>query len=194
MIQGVERGIGCSAPIVTKLRGDNLAETVIGVHKPSLFKRGLAKLGWDVTPEDICPPKKLELLYSLYPFLRGDWTAIGVGDDGNCQSWKNNPGWWKEVLQDDKNASEPFYVFVHSRVAFLAAPNSGVYQKIQEVKKRAQYVEVIFNNTREIMPGTPKGRPIIVGGALRGVCVKDQWEVLNKNGYQAEISEELSVP
>lgn len=65
------------------------------LHRPLLMWRILERLGLrDVSPEDICPLTEIERLYQTYPDLRGDTTAIGPGDDGDCQTWRNNPGWW----------------------------------------------------------------------------------------------------
>lgn len=68
------------------------------LHQPNLFLRWLEAAGlWQVTPADICPKEYLESFYNKYPPLRGDDTAIGAGDDGGCQAWRD-PGWWKEFV------------------------------------------------------------------------------------------------
>lgn len=70
------------------------------LHPPSLLKRVLEKIAIrQVSPSDICPPSYLPELYRQYPSLMGDQTAIGPGDDGSCQSWRNNPGWWKIYIE-----------------------------------------------------------------------------------------------
>jgi len=53
----------------------------------------------EVTPTDIVPPGQRDALFRQYPDLAGDWTAIGPGDDGNCQSWCGDPGWWKKFTK-----------------------------------------------------------------------------------------------
>lgn len=66
---------------------------------PSVIKKMLERAGVEITPVDICSRREeLNKLYKMYPDLAGDGTAIGPGDDGNCQSWRNNPGWWKTLL------------------------------------------------------------------------------------------------
>ncbi len=67
------------------------------LHRPSVLKQKLEKLGvvtvypWDITSD-------VDSLYRKYPDLAGDITAIGVSDfDGHCQSWCNNPGWWRRL-------------------------------------------------------------------------------------------------
>lgn len=66
---------------------------------PSIIKRALEKVGREVEPADICLTRgDLDRLYKEYPDMAGDGRAIGSGDDGNCQSWRNNPGWWKAFL------------------------------------------------------------------------------------------------
>lgn len=71
----------------------------IRLHALSWGKQWLEKVGLrEVRPEDICPPQFLEQLYQKYPDLLGDATAIGPSDDDRCQSWRDHPGWWKEVL------------------------------------------------------------------------------------------------
>lgn len=80
-------------------RQSNPRESSIRLHSPSTVRQWLEALGFrEVSPADICPPQFLEQLYQKYPDLRGDQTAIGPGDDGPCQSWRDHPGWWKEVL------------------------------------------------------------------------------------------------
>lgn len=78
---------------------ESLPEKVAGLHPPSKLKIFLEKLGFDIAPWDICPENKLHRLYDADPFLMGDWTAIGIGDIGDCQSWKRNPGWWRAILE-----------------------------------------------------------------------------------------------
>ncbi len=52
----------------------------------------------DIPPEDICrTQKQLEELYERRPDLRGDTSAIGLGDCGNCQSWRRNPRWHERI-------------------------------------------------------------------------------------------------
>lgn len=69
------------------------------VHRPNLAKLFLERIGLDITPADICcTSKDLNLLYRLYPGLAGDRTAIGPSDDGKCQDWRKNPGWWREIV------------------------------------------------------------------------------------------------
>ena len=54
----------------------------------------------DIAPGNICPDREtLDKLYEMFPSLAGDGTAIGPGDDGNCQSWRNDPGWWKSLIR-----------------------------------------------------------------------------------------------
>lgn len=73
----------------------------LNLRPPSRIKQTLEKLGLrEVNPADITSDREsLEKLYQLYPDLIGDRTAIGPGDDGHCQSWRKDPGWWKELTQ-----------------------------------------------------------------------------------------------
>jgi len=72
---------------------------ILHLKPPSVIKRILEKVGREVEPADICPTKEdLDKLYEMCPDLTGDGTAIGPGDDGNCQSWRKNPGWWEDLL------------------------------------------------------------------------------------------------
>lgn len=72
---------------------------VLHLKTPSVIKRALEKVGMEITPADICSNREqLNKLYEMCPDLAGDGTAIGPGDDGNCQSWRKNPGWWKAFL------------------------------------------------------------------------------------------------
>ena len=72
---------------------------ILHLNHPSLIKRVLEIAGREVEPADICPTKEdLDKLYEMCPDLTGDGTAIGPGDDGNCQSWRNDPGWWKALV------------------------------------------------------------------------------------------------
>ena len=65
------------------------------LHEPPLGFKVLEKIGWrDVQPRDICPPDELEKLYSLYSDLRGDRYSF----DRDSESWRNNPGWWKQII------------------------------------------------------------------------------------------------
>ncbi|MBN1168908.1 hypothetical protein JXA63_03370 [Candidatus Woesebacteria bacterium] len=57
------------------------------------------RFGLDVSPDMLCDSSEaLDRLYERYPDLRGDGTAIGYSDTvGRCQSWMDNPGWWKRL-------------------------------------------------------------------------------------------------
>jgi hypothetical protein len=74
----------------------------LDLRPPSILKQTLEKLRIrEVAPVDICPDgQTLAGLYEVYPDLAGDVTAIGVGDDGGCQSWRGCFGWWKEVVKE----------------------------------------------------------------------------------------------
>lgn len=65
------------------------------LHRPGIIARFMEQLGIrDVTPKDLCPPDELEKLYSLYPDLRGDTRSF----DKRSETWRDNPGWWKNLL------------------------------------------------------------------------------------------------
>ena len=72
-------------------------------HRPSLLKRMGEKFfpigifAGEVTPADIVPRDQLDKLFQTYPDLAGD-RNIGLGDEGNCQSYYGCPGWWKEFV------------------------------------------------------------------------------------------------
>lgn len=70
----------------------------LNLHEPSFSKKIAEKLGIrEIIPSDICPDT--DALLKKYPDLGGDKTAIGLGDDGDCPSWKNYPGWWKSLVK-----------------------------------------------------------------------------------------------
>jgi hypothetical protein len=70
------------------------------LRPPSRIKRALERAGLrEIAPDDISPNRRtLNQLYKNYPDLAGDRTAIGYGDEGRCQSWRDCPGWWKELV------------------------------------------------------------------------------------------------
>lgn len=69
-------------------------------HKPPLIKRLGEKLRVsEITPADIVSYEQLGLLLQTYRDLAGD-LDIGIGNDGNCQSWRGNRGWWKAFFDN----------------------------------------------------------------------------------------------
>lgn len=75
----------------------------LNLKPPSTVKIVLEKVGREITPADICPSRKdLDRLYQMYPDLAGDSTSIGPSDDGNCQSWRGDRGWWRAFLEQYK--------------------------------------------------------------------------------------------
>ncbi|KKQ67097.1 MAG: hypothetical protein US86_C0001G0024 [Candidatus Daviesbacteria bacterium GW2011_GWA2_38_24] len=71
----------------------------LGLHRPAMWKRVLESLSLrEVTPVDICPKYNLGRLYAYFPDLMGDNTAIGIGDDGMCQSWRGHRRWYRSLL------------------------------------------------------------------------------------------------
>ncbi len=72
----------------------------LSLHLPSKPKIWLERLMLrEINPADICAD--LDSLFKIYPELAGDKSAIGESDFyGDCQSWKNNPGWWKDLLHN----------------------------------------------------------------------------------------------
>lgn len=70
----------------------------IHLSKPNPFIIALELLGLrPINPADICKIRKdYYLLVATFPELLGDQTSIGPGDDGHCQLWQDNPGWWKK--------------------------------------------------------------------------------------------------
>ena len=73
----------------------------LGLVSPHWLKIVLDKAGLrEITPEDICTSDTQRAkLFEKYPMIAGDSTAIGPGDDGNCQDWRGDPGWWKGLLK-----------------------------------------------------------------------------------------------
>jgi hypothetical protein len=71
------------------------------LRRPSIIKQVLAGTGLrEITPGDISPNREtLDRLYENHPDLTGGRTAIGYGDEGKCQSWRGNPGWWKDFIK-----------------------------------------------------------------------------------------------
>lgn len=72
----------------------------LDLKPPSKIKRALEKAGLrEITPSDICSNRRtLNELYETYSDLAGD-KAIGYGDEGRCQSWRDCPGWWKDLVR-----------------------------------------------------------------------------------------------
>ena len=72
------------------------------LQRPGWIRRLGERIGIEITPADLCggDREKLEVLYREYPSLAGDVTAIGESDFcGRCQSWCDNPGWWKDLVE-----------------------------------------------------------------------------------------------
>lgn len=71
------------------------------LKSPPFWKRVLEDhFGIEIAPEDITPTgEAYRKLVKKYPDLLGDTTAIGPGDDGNCQSWRGHKGWWREFVK-----------------------------------------------------------------------------------------------
>lgn len=69
-------------------------------HPPNKLKRlGEAMRVYEVSPYDIVPHDEVGPLLKKYPDLAGD-PSIGRSDfEGNCQSWKGCPGWWKSFVK-----------------------------------------------------------------------------------------------
>lgn len=71
----------------------------LGLHRPAIWKRILELFRLrEITPVDICPRQNLGKLYATYPDIAGDGTAIGLGDDGSCQSWRGHRKWYESLL------------------------------------------------------------------------------------------------
>lgn len=78
-----------------------MAENTAGfdLHQPNPIFRTLEKFHIrDVRPGDICPAQELPVLYEKFPYLLGDQYEIDAGMGGRCQSWRDNPGWWKNFI------------------------------------------------------------------------------------------------
>lgn len=75
----------------------------LDLKPPSRIEQALENLGVrEVNPADIClDGETLEKLHKTYPDLAGDRTAIGPGDDGHCQSWRGDRGWWRELVEKE---------------------------------------------------------------------------------------------
>jgi len=78
----------------------------LDLKPPPRIKQALERLGLrEMTPADICPDREtLDRLYKTYPDLAGDKTAIGPGDDGYCQSWQGDRGWWRELVKKENSS------------------------------------------------------------------------------------------
>lgn len=74
---------------------------VIYFRHPAFWKQALELLHFrEVTPADIAwDEATLERLNTKYSHvgLSGD-IEFGPGDDGYCQSWRGNWGWWREFV------------------------------------------------------------------------------------------------
>ena len=72
----------------------------LGLHPPGRVARVLEAVGLrEVEPRDVCG--QVEELVRVYPGLRGDQGAVGRSDfEGACQSYRHNPGWWRDLLQE----------------------------------------------------------------------------------------------
>lgn len=81
-----------------------MATKEIHFKMPSLIKRIGESVGfYEIEPSDITIGREdLNNLYNNRPDLFGDQTAIGPGDDGNCQSWRGDRGWWKKLVKPRK--------------------------------------------------------------------------------------------
>ncbi len=73
----------------------------LDLRPPSILKQALEKFSLrEVNPADIClNTETLGSLYKKYPDLASDVTAIGLSDDGGCQSWRGCSGWWRELVK-----------------------------------------------------------------------------------------------
>jgi len=79
-------------------------ENRLDLHPPGRWRQLLERKGFgEVKPRHLCSSRKdLDRLYRKYPDLAGDRTAIGTADSsGRCQSWRDNPGWWKTLLEQE---------------------------------------------------------------------------------------------
>lgn len=55
----------------------------------------------EVEPQDLCPDiATKEALLNKYKDLSGNWTAIGFDDEGKCQSYREDWGWWRKFFSD----------------------------------------------------------------------------------------------
>lgn len=79
----------------------------VEIHPPTRVKQILEKLCVrEVDPKDLCDNlAELDKLYRKYPDLAGDSTAIGPGDDGSCQSWRGDWGWWKRLMKQEQGVT-----------------------------------------------------------------------------------------
>ena len=96
------------------------------------------------------------------------------------------------------NFDNPFYVIVHAQGAFptLEMDRRKFYRVLSEidfVRNFEQYVELDQLTPPDvILPGIPREKPVLVGGFLGNVCVKEQRDVLRRAGYNAFICSELT--
>lgn len=82
-----------------------VASQRLDLHPPYLLLRVLERFGWEIEPKHICQTGQVEQLCDKYPDLWGDRTAIGPSDDAKCQSWRDNPGWWREIVAKERHNS-----------------------------------------------------------------------------------------
>ncbi len=67
------------------------------LHEPSLINRVLEALRLrEIEPGDIGDE---HVMMEVYRDLGGD-SDLGWGNDGYCQSWRGDWGWWKSFLSD----------------------------------------------------------------------------------------------
>lgn len=76
-----------------------MASEILQLHSPTRILRTLEALHFrEIKPFDICPPNQLSILYELYPDLMGDFRSFDEGLGGRCQSWRDYPGWWRQLI------------------------------------------------------------------------------------------------
>ncbi len=71
----------------------------LNLHEPNLVKKVLDKLHLrQVQPGDI---GNKDEIFRVYPDLGGD-PEFGLGNYGDCPSWRNDWGWHERFIRDQK--------------------------------------------------------------------------------------------
>ncbi len=107
------------------------------------------------------------------------------------------------ILQLENSVSRiqflnPFYVIVHAKEVYLTPDMDSsrfnrVLSEIDFVRNFEEYAELDQTTPPHIIPsGIPRDRPILVGGFLRDICVREQRDCLRRTGYNAFICSEIT--
>ena len=93
----------------------------------------------------------------------------------------------------------PFYVVVHQELVNEAVsknPDSlkHIKDELARIIEKEDHIALSnYDDPRKVYDGVPKGREILVCGALREWCVDMQTEALLEAGYDAQIYDRATI-